>query len=156
MTNVKILNKFITVEENKKITFYSGGAGDLRSSFVRNRGGDREFVIDTVSISNIIKDQTIDLIKMDIEGGEALIFNPVNELNFLSKCKNLIIEYHLNIDTSISSLSIFLHCFEEYSFTYQIQSSPYDKYSAKNVVLQDILLTFKKLNKNANIVGIIK
>lgn len=145
MTNVKIFNKFITVESNKKIKFYSGGAGDLRGSFDRTRGGDTEIEVDSLSISELFKGQTIDLIKMDIEGGEGLIFKSANELNFLNRCRNLIIEYHHNLDTSISSLSYFLNCFEEYSFTYQIQSSFINKYSTKKVVIQDLLFTFKKI-----------
>lgn len=82
---------------------------------------------------------------MDIEGGEELIFAPENELNFLKKCRNLIIEYHLNMDIQSGSLSNFLKCFEEYSFKYQIHSSYFNKYLANKIVFQDILLTFKKL-----------
>jgi FkbM family methyltransferase len=145
MANVRIFNKFITVESNKKIKFYSGGAGDLRSSFNRTRGGNTEIEVDSLSISELVEGQTVDLIKMDIEGGEGLIFNSANELNFLNKCKNLIIEYHHNLDTPIGSLSSFLNCFEEYPFTYQIQSSFFNKYSTRKAVIQDLLFTFKKI-----------
>jgi FkbM family methyltransferase len=145
MTNVEVLNKFISIEENKRYKFYSGGPGDLRGSFDENRGGENEIEINSVSISRLFKGLTIDLIKMDIEGAEGLIFNPLNDLSFLKRCSNLIIEYHHNLNITNTSFSNFLHCFEKFSFWYQVQCSVFNKYQNKKRIYQDILLTFKKI-----------
>lgn len=50
MTNVEVYNRFVSIEENKNIIFYSGGAGDLRGSFNRIRGGVSELNINSISL----------------------------------------------------------------------------------------------------------
>lgn len=58
---------------------------------------DKGVAVEGISMKNIIADHnlvTIDLLKIDVEGTEAVILNPLNDLTFLNIVKVIAIEIH--------------------------------------------------------------
>lgn len=75
-------------------------------------------------LSTFLKElDSVDLVKMDVEGAESLIVKDLVETSTISKVKNHYIEYHHNLKTDKSSLSSFLKDFENNRYSYKIRGS---------------------------------
>jgi FkbM family methyltransferase len=146
LSNVKIHNKALSLIDGK-IAFFSGDSpGSLGASINKNRGGNTQNYVDSIKLSNFIKNndiQKIDLIKMDIEGAEIDVIKDLSESGKLTITNNFIIEYHHKIGgNQKSKLSSFLKTFEDHGFEYQISAS-YKPLNSRNK-FQDILIYFYK------------
>lgn len=123
------------------IPFYpEEGAGVLLSSTIKGRGGHKRIEVKSQKLSSYIKKlQKIDLIKIDVEGGEVDIINDLVSTNTLTKCPHYIIEYHHNLPGEGNKLSSFLKHFENSGYQSSLKAG-YQKVSG----YQDILIHFTR------------
>ena len=143
LKNVKINNLALS-NSKSELKFYinESNYGTLTGSINSNRGGKKELNINSDKLSNYIKNiETIDLVKMDVEGAEFNIINDLFNENLITKVNEYIIEYHLNVegDNSLNTLSSFLKKFEQNGFKYNIRAD------FNNIdTFQDVLIHFYK------------
>jgi FkbM family methyltransferase len=145
LKNVKINNLALS-NSKSELKFYidESNYGSLTGSINSNRGGKKELIVNADKLSNYINNiDTIDLVKMDVEGAEFNIINDLFNENLISKVNQYIIEYHLNVegDDSSNTLSSFLNKFEQNGFRYSIRAN-----SKNNDSFQDVLIHFYKKN----------
>jgi FkbM family methyltransferase len=145
LKNVKINNLALS-NSKSELKFYidESNYGSLTGSINSNRGGKKELIVNADKLSNYINNiDTIDLVKMDVEGAEFNIINDLFNENLISKVNQYIIEYHLNVegDDSLNTLSSFLNKFEQNGFRYSIRAN-----SDNNDSFQDVLIHFYKKN----------
>lgn len=150
LKNVKINNLALS-NSKSELKFYidESNYGSLTGSINSNRGGKKELIVNADKLSNFInKVDTIDLVKMDVEGAEFNIINDLFNENLISKVNQYIIEYHLNVegDDGLNTLSSFLNKFEQNGFRYSIKAN-----SNSNDSFQDVLLHFYKTNIHGKI-----
>lgn len=93
LSDVTTYNCFVSNVSDSSVDFYTSGAGDVNASLVADRGGVLN-VVKTMSLSSIIAGKHVDVLKMDIEGGEFAIFNERENLDYLANVDNILMEYH--------------------------------------------------------------
>lgn len=146
LENVHLFNSALS-DKNGKIDFFidSERPGSLMMSTKQDRLPKNKITIDAMSLSSFIKEKnfdSIEFIKMDIEGSEKEVISELNKNNQIGLISKLCIEYHHKIDNHKSDLSEFLRIFEKNGFEYQID--------AKNIPIsaenrfQDVLLYLYK------------
>lgn len=140
LDKVELHNRALYHKETE-ISFYIGdNVGTLIGSINQNRGGSTEMKIQTKVLSDYLKNfETVDLVKMDVEGAELNIISDLFETGSINKVKEYIIEYHHNINQDKSVLSSFLNKFETNGFNYCIKAN----FSTIRS-FQDILIHFYK------------
>jgi FkbM family methyltransferase len=128
-------------DKETEISFFIGdNIGSFVGSLKKERGGNTELKIQTEKLSHYLKSiETVDLIKMDVEGAEINIIDDLLESSSITKAKEYIIEFHHNINEGKSMLSSFLHKFESKGFNYNIKAT----FSDINCY-QDVLVHFYK------------
>lgn len=128
-------------DKQTEISFFIGdNIGTLLGSIKKERGGNSELSVKAEKLSDFLKNiDSVDLIKMDVEGAEVNIISDLFDSKSLSKANEYIIEYHHNMNDEKSNLSSFLQKFEQNGFSYSIKTSFRDLKS-----FQDILIHFYK------------
>lgn len=128
-------------DSETEVPFHIGNnPGSLIASYNQNRGGDQFIKIKTARLSQFLnRYESIDLVKMDIEGAEVSVINEICDSQALNKVKEFIIEYHHNLQGEISCLSEFLRKFEDEGFKYNIRAN-----FSRPRSFQDILIHFYK------------
>lgn len=141
-----MMNEFDNVVYNEKavtnytwtITFYTDDKPSLLMSTKRWRISKIETKVECISISDIIHHQEFDLLKMDIEWWEFAVLKQLDTSGDIKYIKEMIIEYHHNIQDDAMSFSEFLSILEKNWFTYWLNTNLLPTY-AKNR-FQDILI----------------
>src|SRR5882672_5426478 len=123
--DVELHNKAIFPTDGT-INFYSDPShpGSLAMSTARERFPGRAVTcqtVETVRLSSFIQGP-VDLVKMDIEGAEALVMKELAEAGKLKEIKEIFVEYHHHMNPLEDHLSQMLQLFEENGFGYQIHS----------------------------------
>jgi len=139
LTNVELRNVGLSNRDGSIEFFTKGRQGMLVASIIKERGGDDCISIQSQKMSDFIKDNKFDLLKMDIEGAETEV---LEDLILADKIKNIsayIIEYHHRIDRNKTSMTDFIRPFEECGYGYNIKTS-FHKLGS----FQDVLLYFFK------------
>jgi FkbM family methyltransferase len=138
--NLEVLRKHIKLNKLKKITViaaalsdYSGEGelvvkADSHNHFLGDAPTSTEITqkVSTYTFSNFCaenKISNIDLLKMDIEGGEYRVFSVFSPLDFV-RVKNLVMEYHNFKDRNYKSIESLLR---ENGFGVQVFPSKFDK-----------------------------
>ena len=134
LKNVVIYNLALS-DVQAEIEFFTGNDEQiLLASTIKERGGFNVINIETALLSKFLT-ESIDLIKMDIEGSETKVMTDLVSAQKESLAKRYIIEYHHKINNEKSALSSFLIPFENAGFDYNIKSS-----FLQNGSFQDVLL----------------
>jgi FkbM family methyltransferase len=142
LKNVELHNLALS-DKMGEIDFYSGEDNEiLLASTTKERGGKKSVKIRTQKISNYLND-TVDLIKIDIEGSENQVLKDLVLSKTINNSKKYIIEYHHKMNNNKSSFSAFTEAFEKSGFDYNIKTS-FNKIG----VFQDILLYIYKEDYN--------
>lgn len=79
----------------------------------------REILVRTGRLSEYIN-RPVDLLKLDVEGGEFEVLADLRESGKISQVRSMIIEYHHKIGNQPSRMAKFLAQLEETGFEYQI------------------------------------
>lgn len=142
LKNVTV-NNIALYDKAAEISFYIGDyVGTLLGSIHPERGGANEFKVKAQLLSSYLeKFDSVDLIKIDVEGAEIKIIDDLFNSKTLFKSKEYIIEYHHNLNESNSSLSAFLEKFEKSGYRYNIKTT-YNHLKS----FQDVLIHFYKSN----------
>ncbi len=139
LKNVQLFNIGLSDQNGTVDFFLSNDKGTLLGSLLQERGGENKISVQAKTLSSLIKDDQIDLIKIDIEGAEIQVIDDLVQAKKIKNCKNYIIEYHHKINGAKSKLSSFLEHFESNDFDYNIRAN-YLKLGG----FQDVLLYFYK------------
>lgn len=143
--DVTVLNAFVHSVDGDKIRLYNHGAGDVIASFDAGRGGQSYTDVETVSLQKLVGGQQVDLLKMDIEGGEFAIFNQSANVDYLAHVKNVLMEYHHNLNHKPgNSFGEFLSVFEKSGFAYDMHAMVEKKAPP---YFQDVFLYFTRYAK---------
>ena len=127
-------------DKETELSFFIGDEGPLLGSVREDRGGKIHLKIQAQKLSYYLDNlETVDLIKMDVEGAEVNIINDLIETATINKAKEYIIEYHHNMNNDKSDLSSFLQKFEANGFNYNIKAG-YPKLKC----FQDMMIHFYK------------
>jgi len=113
---VSIVNKAVN-DSTGRLTFYYHPENSTISAFDKNHISphlpEHEIIaceVETIRLDEYCASQninSIDLIKIDVEGAEYMILQSLNK-DFYSKVKNLLIEIHENIDDRVENLISYL------------------------------------------------
>ncbi|MEL1240153.1 FkbM family methyltransferase [Flavobacterium flavipallidum] len=126
-------------DTTEEIDFYTGNDNEiLLASTLKERGGQNNIKIQAHKLSSYLND-TVDLIKVDIEGSENQLLIDLVSSGKINNSKKYIIEYHHKINNKKSSFSTFIKPFEDSGFEYNIKTS-FPKIGA----FQDVLLYIYK------------
>lgn len=138
LTNVEMHNIALSDHDGEVSFYISDVPGTLLGSMIAERGGDIEIRCTAKKLSTFIKDaETIDLLKIDIEGSEWAVICDLIEAMMLKKVDQCIVEYHHNMKENVSHFSEFLAKFERNGFGYNIKAA-----FGKVGGFQDILIHF--------------
>jgi FkbM family methyltransferase len=128
-------------DQETEIPFFIGdNPGTLGGSVNKVRGGANELKINARRLSGYLNQfESVDIVKMDIEGAEIRVLNDLVESSAINKVKEYIIEYHHNLEGNNQPFSSFLLQFEQHGFSYNISAAFSELRSP-----QDILIHFYK------------
>src|SRR5262245_40297601 len=123
MKDVELHNCALGKEEGTASFFVSANPGFLRSSLRSDRGGDIRITCKLERVSDHLRKlDTIDLLKIDVEGAERLIMDDLVSSGLITRPRHYVLEYHLNIGEDRSDLSSMLRVFEEHGYDYNVQA----------------------------------
>lgn len=117
-------NKLTNVElHHKAVSDYNGIAKfttneKISGSLILEKNLDTTYDVEVVKLSDYIKNNVIDFLKIDIEGEEKKVFFEI--LPYLKNVKNLFIEYHSFVHDE-QYLSKILHHLELLNFRYYLE-----------------------------------
>jgi FkbM family methyltransferase len=117
LTTVTLYNVALSDKEEKTLLHKNSTSGLLTMSLIPSKDKTDKETVDAKKISDYI-DETIDLIKMDVEGSEIKIIDDILRNGKSHLIKKMIIEYHpaiLNIPIEKLILNL-----EEHDFTCQL------------------------------------
>lgn len=103
--------------------------------FSRQDSDQEKIVVQAVQLSTYIGN-SIEFVKMDIEGAENDVILELFENGKLENINELIIEYHHRINGELSKLGEFLKLFEKANFQYQIQGTFIDKSEVQALLIR--------------------
>ncbi len=104
--------------------FIRKDVGTPSASIRSDRGGERMLPVNTKKLSFYLNDlESVDLVKMDVEGAEIHIIKDLVITSTIGKVKNYYIEYHHNLNTDKSNLSSFLKNFEDNGYSYKVRGN---------------------------------
>jgi FkbM family methyltransferase len=139
LTDVAVHNVAVS-DKYGEISFYSDpeipGSGMMSMMEARSVLGKTQKV-PTVKLSDSI-DGDVDLLKLDVEGAEHLVFKDLVETGKLRNFKRMVIEYHHHITDDSDNLAGFLGILETNGFGYQIAGAYRLPYVDK--LFQDLLI----------------
>ncbi len=128
LSDVEVLNVAVVGGDEKEIALMFSKPGDLRSTKIREMHGDdelQEIKVPAVKLSTILP-ESVDLLKMDIEGSEDEVIDEI--IPKLGQIKNVILEYHFSPGTKRKSLGKFISILEAAGFSCRMKSAnPADK-----------------------------
>lgn len=114
LKDVTLINKGLWKEETT-LKFFSEGADGGRIA----QNNDKNIIeIETLKLSDYIKKQKVDFLKIDIEGAETEVLIECEE--YLDNVEKIFIEYHSFVDKS-QTLSTILAILEKNGFRYYIE-----------------------------------
>jgi FkbM family methyltransferase len=138
LLDVELINAALS-DERGIIQFYKPmknewnfGKGSIFFEFSEQNPHINKVNVKSERLSDYIKKDDIDFIKMDIEGAETIVINELIHEQKLKKIKEMAIKYHFTENTSLVN---FLSIFERNGFHYQIKGGYYGNYKIKNVIL---------------------
>lgn len=147
LPQVRLFNAAVT-GANGKMDFFTDTRSpwSVASSAISERTDGVRIVVEGISISSFIKKEkidSIDMLKMDIEGSEKGVVDDLNKNGVLAITDRLIVEYHHKISERYpSELGAFLKIFEDAGFEYQINTKCVPVNSENK--FQDVLIYFYK------------
>lgn len=122
LSDVEYYEKAVT-NYTGKITFYTDDKASFTMSTKKWRMSKIETVVDCISISEVIKKQAVDLLKMDIEWWELDVLKELDVSWNIKYIKEMIIEYHHNIKGDSMSFADFLDILEKNWFKYWLNTN---------------------------------
>jgi FkbM family methyltransferase len=120
-SNIKLLNKAVWYEDGS-ISFSSDHAdgGGIASCLSREIKGDRSVVdVEAVTLSALVDESPVDLLKIDVEGAEVDLL--INQSECLQYVERLFVEYH-SYAGKPQRLNELLGVLQEAGFRFCIQS----------------------------------
>ena len=84
-----------------------------------------KITVKSLSLSSFVRSEnidSIDLVKMDIEGSETEVLCDLDKHNYLKNVERIVLEYHHNMCKQKTDLSMLLSLFEKNDFGYQIDA----------------------------------
>jgi FkbM family methyltransferase len=122
LTDITVYNKALS-DHDGIVSFWdpSQGKGDGRASILMQGNKEHMTEVESVKLSTFIT-QPVDLLKMDIEGSEFMVFQELALANKLKDIKEIVLEYHHHIPTNNTDrFGAFLALLESNNFGYQIR-----------------------------------
>jgi len=144
LKNVTLHNAALS-DKNGAIKFYvnSKNPGSLVMSVNNSRMATEECIdVEAVTLSSVINGNSVDFLKMDIEGAEQEVIHEIDRTGDLKRIREGVIEYHHKISNKKSQAGSFLDALERNDFEYQLDARCVPL-SAKNK-FQDVLIHFYK------------
>ena len=121
--NVELHNSALS-DVNGETTFYvdDNHPGSLRMSSNADRHASKPITVATETLEKYLKENSIDFLKLDVEGAENEILRYLDTHALFSGIHQLAIEYHHHVGDAHSCLAEFLAIFEKHGFSYQISA----------------------------------
>lgn len=136
LQGVEVFNSGLSGKEGV-IDFHIDKSNSLISSIDQNRGGGETIKVTSVKLSRLIGTTLFDFAKIDIEGAELEVIKDLAATNTIHHIQQFIFEYHHNMVGATTTLSEFLHIFEQSGFSYTLSTSVQEEEQ-----FQDILIRF--------------
>lgn len=136
LKNVTCINKALADKETK-LLFSTNEI--ISGSLVLEKNLQNTYEVETIMLAPYLQEK-IDLLKIDIEGAERLIYNDIKEN--LSNINNVFLEYH-SFTTETQYLGQYLSLFESNKFRYYIENDIQQSHqfiSIKESLKQDLQL----------------
>jgi len=132
-------HKAALTRDNGELQFYidDENPASLIASTCSKRMAKKEITVHGVRLSEYIT-EPVDLIKLDVEGGEMDVLLDLGESGKLAQVHQMIIEYHHHIEPTRDELSKFLAVLEAAGFGYQVEGKvgrPYPKFKFQDLVI---------------------
>ncbi len=87
---IKLINKALS-DHNKKAYLLN----NANNSLITNKNSNKTLEVDCLDVKDLFDGElNIDLIKLNVEGSEYEIIEKLIDLNYLTKCKNYLIQFH--------------------------------------------------------------
>lgn len=137
LKNVELLNFCLSDKiGNERFYFENFETNNLIGSIFKARGKEYLFEAPAITLSSLLKHVEYDLIKIDIEGAERIVFKDLSNNNLLNCSKLFIIEYHHHQDMDDIFVQM-INDFKSIGYGYNIKSN-----FSRIKSFQDILITF--------------
>jgi FkbM family methyltransferase len=138
------LHRLALGRENAVVPFYDFAdyPGSLRQSTRQERlTAPRQTTVEQRRLSDFLDGQPVDLLKLDIEGAEQDVIEELRDSGAIECVKQLIVEYHHQLNPDRDSVGSFLEGLHDLGFHYQL--SAYEAISYRETLeprFQDVLI----------------
>lgn len=125
LSGVEPMNVAVVGGDETEVSLAFGEAGDLRATRMKElhgkaSGAKSEVVVRAVRLSTLLP-ESVDLLKMDIEGSEHDVIDDITP--FFDRIKNVILEYHYAPSGDRRSLGEFITLMENAGFICRVKSA---------------------------------
>lgn len=141
LTDVHLTNAAVANMEGQ-IDFYTDKPGSVSASAMRTDLKKR-MKVKSITLPEVIKRlKKVDLLKVDIEGYEYLVFKDLASKNSLKFVREIIVEYHHNLTNANGTLDEFLALLRQAGYKYQIDGTSMPLYK-KNFYQAVLIYAYK-------------
>lgn len=120
LKKIHLYNLALT-DKTKTIDFYTDLSGSESASAFAQNNLKEKIKVKSITLSSFIKETGyVDLLKVDIEGAEYLVFKDLIAKNCLRSIQEIIVEYHHNLARPNRTLDEFLGLLRRSGFKYQV------------------------------------
>jgi FkbM family methyltransferase len=148
------LHEVAVSDHERGATMHKRGAaacGNTLSSSIKNASvnkGEASYVVPTVRLSLFLKEK-VDLLKMDIEGAEGIVFKELSDAGALENVKECVMEYHYYPQELQNNLVDLLGVLKKNEFDTQVYFEEHDthqqfalsKFNSYSVMLKALKLS---------------
>jgi FkbM family methyltransferase len=122
LADVTLHNKAVA-DKDGTISFYMnpGNPGDLGMSTISQGHLPTEVVVPAVRLSSLIANESVDFLKLDIEGAETEVIDELDRNGALRQIDQMVVEYHHHIAGKPETLAHILGVLVENGFGYQLR-----------------------------------
>lgn len=135
LKGVRLLNCCLSnIEGLQDFFFETEGTDNLSGSIYETRGNKFQVRVESKKLSSIIRDESFDLIKIDVEGAEREIFQDLVESGKIESCSNYYMEYHHhpNMEDKFTEM---VSVFSKNGFAYKIRADFNIRLSFQDIVM---------------------
>jgi FkbM family methyltransferase len=136
LSDVSVFNLALFDKETELPFYFNENESQMASLSKGDAASGNQVLVKTIKLSSVFEEfESIDLVKIDIEGAEIEVIQELALSGYLNKPAQYLIEYHFIENSKSLHLSDFLKAFEINGYKYRIKGDYKNKYKQSCILI---------------------